>query len=97
MNADYDVILFDQKCSLDGGSNCFTIKSDLTNNSDTVPLTGPWQPIYNKSLSNWTIYNVSIWHSIKPTVSDEQMMKQIHDAIKKPYSLHKAIYSYGIK
>ena len=97
MNEEYDVILFDQICSLDGGSTRFTINSDFTNISDTVPSTGPWRTTYNKSLSNWSIYKTCIWHTIKPAISDEQMMKQIRDSIKKPYALKKVIYSYCVK
>ena len=83
MNEDYDVILFDQTCSLDGGSTHFTINSDFTNISDTVPSTGPWRTTYNKSLSNWSVYKTCIWHNIRPAISDDLMMKQIRDAIKK--------------
>lgn len=95
-NTHTDALFFDQICSLDKGITNFTINSDMNNPNDTIPPQGPWQPIYKRSLTNWTIYKSSVWQRIVPTCDENEFMKQLINNIKVSHSLQKTIYSYVV-
>ena len=96
-NTHTDALFFDQICSLDKGITNFTINSDMNNPNDTIPPQGPWQPVYKRSLTNWTIYKSSVWQRIVPISDENKLMKQLMNRIQVLHSFKNIIYSYVVQ
>ena len=91
-----DLILFDQECSLGNSSNRFIIKSDLNNTNETVPPNGPWNESYKRSISNWSIFRTSLWHTLPPNIKDESaLLTHITKNIQSYKALNVVLYTYN--
>ena len=91
-----DLILFDQVCSLGNSSNRFIIKSDLNNTNETVPPKGPWNESYKRSISNWSIFRTSLWHTLPPNIKDESaLLTHITKNIQSSKALNVVLYTYN--
>jgi len=92
----YDIITFNQKCSMNGGQTSFILESRAENPNEEIPSTGPWKEVYKRSVTNWSLFNTNLFKTITMPQEENELIKQLMSMVKQVHAIDKVLYSWTI-